>query len=442
MGTISIYFKKINEPENDDYFQEFIVWTSDRGVQSYIRGGPNSRERFGSNSGGGSGSSGFDVEPRGDNVPFGSIVVQTGLYKKGSPDYPRAQDDAYPQQVVKSGPDSELEAFWNKMVLAGNAVNKANVSYAFAGPNSNTVATTRLQAAALPSPQNTGLDGATPAPGGDMSLLDRDYSAGRGYDELAGNAVARGFRDIGHDVGAMTSEFRRALKAAAAKRSAAIHGMGLYDAALAAGRPGLGGVAPVAGVAGRLAAQKSRVVASVGEAGFAAAGLGGVQADAGALVARQSGGAETSFRALVAQARHQAADGRARREADAAALHLPVRGAALAGRSFAPPPGGGGGAAGRLSPARPGAAGAPGLRRRRSVHDAVSAAAAAAMEHGEAESQEFLAGADPAPAAVEPADIERALENYFFRQSRLPPAGGAGFNPLLSPAWAGLKIPG
>ena len=67
-----------------------------------------------------------------------------------------------------------------------------------------------------------------------MSLLDRDYSTGRGYDELAGNAVARGFRDIGHDVGAMTSEFRRALKAAAAKRSAAIHGMGLYDTALAA----------------------------------------------------------------------------------------------------------------------------------------------------------------------------------------------------------------
>ena len=50
---------------------------------------------------------------------------------------------------MKSGPDSELEAFWNKMVLAGNAVNKANVSYAFAGPNSNTVATTRLQAASF-----------------------------------------------------------------------------------------------------------------------------------------------------------------------------------------------------------------------------------------------------------------------------------------------------
>ena len=119
-----------------------------------------------------------------------------------------------------------------------------------------------------------------------------------------------------------------------------------------------------------------------------------------------------------------------------------MRGAALAGRSFAPPPGGGGAAAGPLSPARPGAAGAPGLRQRRSVHDAVSAAAAAAMEHGEAESQEFLAGADPAPAAVEPADIERALEDYFFRQSRLPPTGGAGFQSAAQPGLGGAKNTG
>jgi hypothetical protein len=34
------------------------------------------------------------------------------------------------------------------------------------------------------------------------------------------------------------------------------------------------------------------------------------------------------------------------------------------------------------------------------------------------------------------------VDDYVFRQSRLPPRGGAAFNPLLSPLWAGLKIPG
>ncbi|MDE2240511.1 MAG: hypothetical protein KGJ73_11385 [Rhodospirillales bacterium] len=35
-----------------------------------------------------------------------------------------------------------------------------------------------------------------------------------------------------------------------------------------------------------------------------------------------------------------------------------------------------------------------------------------------------------------------ALEEYFFRQSRLAPSGGAAFDPRLSPLWAGLKLPG
>lgn len=38
-------------------------------------------------------------------------------------------------------------------------------------------------------------------------------------------------------------------------------------------------------------------------------------------------------------------------------------------------------------------------------------------------------------------DFEDMLDAYFLRQSRLPPAGGTGVNPKLSPLWAGLKIP-
>ena len=248
-------------------------------------------------------------------------------------------------------------------------------------------------------------------------------------------------RDIGDDVGGAIREFRKVLKAVAATGSTGTRGMGLYDVAMAAGRPGLGGFAPVAGVAGRPVPQKSRAVASVGEAGFLATGQG-VSANIGALAARQEGAAETSYQAVVAQARQQATTGRARREAEAAVLHLPVRGAGLAGVSFAPPAAGGTAGGGLLYPGAPGSVGAPGLRRRGGVHDAVSAAEAAATDHEGVESRQYVAGADPAPAVVAPADIERAVEDYFFRQSRLPPLGGAGFNPLLSPVWAGLKIPG
>jgi len=57
------------------------------------------------------------------------------------------------------------------------------------------------------------------------------------------------------------------------------------------------------------------------------------------------------------------------------------------------------------------------------------------------------AGAEPPAAARDSAaarqrDVARALESYFERQARLPPSSGAGFDPMLSPAWAGLQIPG
>lgn len=37
--------------------------------------------------------------------------------------------------------------------------------------------------------------------------------------------------------------------------------------------------------------------------------------------------------------------------------------------------------------------------------------------------------------------IGRAIETYFANQARLPPAEMTGFDPRLSPAWAGLQIP-
>ncbi len=34
-----------------------------------------------------------------------------------------------------------------------------------------------------------------------------------------------------------------------------------------------------------------------------------------------------------------------------------------------------------------------------------------------------------------------ALDDYFFRQSRLPPVRGTAFDPRLTPLWAGMKLP-
>jgi hypothetical protein len=36
---------------------------------------------------------------------------------------------------------------------------------------------------------------------------------------------------------------------------------------------------------------------------------------------------------------------------------------------------------------------------------------------------------------------DRVLENFFNRQARLPPSGYTGFDPWLSPAWPGRKLP-
>lgn len=389
----------------------------------------------------------FDRPRGGVDVPFGSIYVKSGDYLPHTPDYPLAGESPYPCHIIKSGSDGELKPLWDKMTNEGNAINRENIGYGFASPNSNTVVTTLLEVAGLPQPKGNGLDGPTPAPGADMLLLDHHYSAALGYDDLAVNAAARGWRDVGHDLGAVLGEFHKALKAAAAKGKTTMGGMGLYDVALAAGRPGLGGFAPVAGTAKPPPGQKSRVAASMGEAGFAQGGLKGVQADAGRLTMRPDTGGESSYHAVLAQARSQVAASQARRATDRAALHLPARGAAGVGAlSFAPPASGRAVDGVSLHAGMPGGAGAPGLRQRGSVsgsvHGAFAAAEAASAAPGALEAQDFTAAREAAAAQPVPFDIGRALDNYFFRQSRLPPIGAAGFNPLLSPVWAGLKIPG
>lgn len=78
------------------------------------------------------------------------------------------------------------------MLVVADQIDELNIPYSAAGPNSNSVLTTVLEAAGLPQPKGNGLDGPHPAPGADMSLLDGKYSAGKGCEELIGNVAERG----------------------------------------------------------------------------------------------------------------------------------------------------------------------------------------------------------------------------------------------------------
>lgn len=275
-----------------------------------------------------------------------------------------------------------------------------------------------------------------------MSLLDHHYDAAKGYFELVENAVERGLADVGNDLGGLLRGFRAALKTKAAKKAAAVPGLGLHGLAMAAGRPELSGFAPAAGGAGRQMPKKFKLAAQAGELDFMGSRYSGATLDVVSGVVQASGGGEPSYRAVLAQARQQAEASRVRRNAERAALHMPAAPAGLEGLSFAPPPRGGAEGSVTLPPRGQSECFMPGFRRRTSVHDAISAAEAALPEPAFAGEQEFAAGPASAPAGAMPFDIEQALEAYLFRQSRLPPSSGAGFNPLLSPVWAGLKLPG
>lgn len=248
---------------------------------------------------------------------------------------------------------------------------------------------------------------------------------------------------FGYQDRAVLRAFRAALKAVAAKRTLERR-LGLFDAAMAAGQPMLGGFAPAAGGIGGPAGRQKKTGsgALAGEARPAVPGPFDGPGQAGILTASRRMGEAPSYRTILAQTHAQAAGGRARREAERAVLAVPSRGAMLAEISFAPPPDVGAAGGAPLYPAMRRNNAMPVLRRRGSVHDAVVATEAANVDQGQAESEALPATPISERAPMLPFDFERALDDYFFQQSRLAPAGSAGFNPRLTPQWAGLKIPG
>ncbi len=220
-------------------------------------------------------------------------------------------------------------------------------------------------------------------------------------------------------------------------------GCQMHDLALYQGRPAIGGIAPVGRRPGPGPKLPPRDGAETPEHG----------ADAGAGQVNEA--SNPGFRAILAQASAQAATGRQAREVREAALRYASTGSVL-GHAIAP--------------GAPGTAGGTPLSTRigSRQHAAARAALAAAAHDLAADTGLGATQADEAPhnlypaphvmpntacatlpgiaspeqGAVSQADITQALEAYAFRQSRLPPRGGAAFNPLLSPQWAGRKVPG
>jgi hypothetical protein len=261
--------------------------------------------------------------------------------------------------------------------------------------------------------------------------------------------------DTGRDLAAALDEFRTALGQARKPRIAVVPGMRLYDAAMAAATLAPGGFAPIAGGGRRQVGLKRKSLASAGEERSVQAERSMPRTDAMGWATAQSGNEVPSYRAVVTQAKEQAAAATGQRQAGRAALLLPAREREAVAMSFAPMSRAGGTGGVTLHPAQKGRPVVPGLRRGGSVHEAVAVAEveAGSCDAGEgAEGQPYPYDVSPAPddvspapaqaVIVEPSDIRQALDEYFFRQSRLPPNGGAAFNPLLSPIWAGLKLPG
>jgi hypothetical protein len=254
----------------------------------------------------------------------------------------------------------------------------------------------------------------------------------------------------------MRRDFLAALKARAAgtQRVRPAPGGKIHALALALGQRGRGGYAPVAGRRQAVAVTRP----SRGEVA-ATVPVGARRPSRDGVPVALPGGVEPpadgpSYRAVVAAAKTEATQKREIRAAERAALRLPVREGGAEARSFAPIPG------------RPAAFPAP-LRQRTATMgweetlafrgaDAAGGAEAfppppalppaglarparqgAPGEWASPAAQDALEA--PAPAAF---DLDGALDDYFFRMSRMPLSGYTGFDPLLTPTWPGMKLMG
>ena len=214
----------------------------------------------------------------------------------------------------------------------------------------------------------------------------------------------------------------------------------LHDLALSLGGNGRGSFAPV----GRMAPPRAGSVRQRASGGVAPGLHGQRQAAAPgeALAPGGQGPGGTGYKAVLAQAKAQAAQAKQSRVAAGQSVHLRPGGEALSRVSFAPIGAGGLGPAARFA-AQAGLLSNSGTPAQGETAQAsTDSLAPSRASAGTASGGTPLAFNEAASTPPARADFARALESYFFRQSRLPPTGGAAFNPYLSPLWAGLKLPG
>ena len=165
-------------------------------------------------------------------------------------------------------------------------------------------------------------------------------------------------------------------------------------------------------------------------------------------------GEPKTYRAVAVMAMRQAVQARMKREAERRDMYLPSQ-AVVAERSFAPVRLGaikaGAGAAGRATMTdTPGwvtrnsrrDVGLPMLRNGRQADDSLPDMHSLRLEQRGVDSETFAQVSGKTAPERPQFDIGQALKEYFYQQSRLPPSGTTAFDPRLTPAWAGLKLPG
>jgi len=487
MGKITVYFRDLNYLGDDSYHHEFIVWTDDHGNQKFIRGGPKPGQ------GGGSGSSGVAEPGSGSDVPFGSIWVSSGTYNNAARDYPKSGTD--PGEVVATGPDSQLAPDFQKMVDEGNKINSEKIAYAFAGPNSNTVVTTLLQAAGLALPDHNKLDDPLAAPGADRSLENGQYSATKGYLKLLSNVVHRGLHDLERDIVGPTGTLPATHESPRAAEDGFRSPVANAKAAAAAARAAYAAKRAAENAANPTGALRANLMAIARSKPISVAPVSGAKPNARAPFLNAKHAAEEAFpdairrlvhdRPAYATRRTQAAAGVSFAPAGAEGEVLPgaASGAAnpvMSAASIAATARLGQGHA-ALGRAQIGSviAMASELRKAMAAHKPwmsgrgnsgalatgllvnrqgalPSIAPIGRRERGDISAERFTSQFldPPTPAEqkysapmvgaekkIDPRALRGALADLLDQQGRLPPSGASAFDPLLTPAWPGLQLP-
>lgn len=253
----------------------------------------------------------------------------------------------------------------------------------------------------------------------------------------------------GEDLAHLT-EFRARLSAT---RPAKSRSNGWQALAVNLGAQGIAGIAPV------LFRRKSRGERSRAEV---AVGVGFTPNSAPVSVVAETSKAVSDtipplqgFRVVLEAARQEAAQVRARCEHERVADYLPSQRAQVAQRAFAPVGPHAPTVMPRVVMREPGLLAAPAFAQPGRVHALAAGrgkhglrtlplevASSVAHESVEAKSENLTPAARQPAGRENTAELGQALRAYFFRQSRLPPSGGTGFDPRLTPLWAGVKIPG